>query len=397
MEKINEVIEEKKCNAFGVDDTVGPCSQVKKALDASTSLLDIFKFIKVTEFELDPIMTNWFWQVMVNNQCSHLTTLVLEWFGYEGEERTQKQLFLRMLKRNNIPFRELKSSDKEVEMYPSIKEEMSLLPHKGAVALSKWLVMEPNDIKMAMLRLNTKNADAIKRYYIKMEELVRLYAQYTTLFQQREKESMSKEIFDLKLMMEDMKLERRQDRMMLAESHNMLRNMGVEIKDIKSQNNELLNQNNDLLDQNNDLIENLEDVQSEIKDVKHRVVQVQTKLDISVEDRAPQPDKDRRKERFLFIKRNDPNYPYYTIRAQDVNAQKALKRQKDRYTEVTVLLNLACHPNTKTFYVRIKEDLKKKGVEFNVCEISVENSKVTEEELIKAMMKINDEKRDIVL
>ncbi len=41
--------------------------------------------------------------------------------------------------------------------------------------------MKPYDIKIAMLRLNTKNSQIIKQYYIKMEELIRLYAQYTTV------------------------------------------------------------------------------------------------------------------------------------------------------------------------------------------------------------------------
>jgi MSV199 domain len=73
----------KKCNIFGVDETVEPDSLVKKALDASSKLLDIFKFIEVTGFELDPIMTNWFWQIMVNDRPSQMTRAVLEWFGYE--------------------------------------------------------------------------------------------------------------------------------------------------------------------------------------------------------------------------------------------------------------------------------------------------------------------------
>ncbi len=98
---------------------------------------------------------------------------------------------------------------------------------------------------------------------------------------------------------------------------------------------------------------------------------------------------------FLLLKRNDENYPYYTIRAQDINAKKALKRQKDMFSDVTILLDLICHPNTKTFYVRIKDGLKKKGVEFHLCEISIEDSQITEQDLVEAMMKINDEKREI--
>lgn len=64
----------KQCNVFGVDETIEPDTLVKKALNASMSLLDIFKFIHITDFEVDPIMTSWFWQVMVNNHCSQMTT-----------------------------------------------------------------------------------------------------------------------------------------------------------------------------------------------------------------------------------------------------------------------------------------------------------------------------------
>lgn len=386
---------QKECNIFGVDNTLNVNPLIQKALNESVSLLNIFKFIEITEFELDPIMTNWFWQIMVNNHSSHLTRVILEWFGYEGEEREQKRQFIRMLKRNKIPYKELKHTDNEIELYPSIKEEMAILPHKGAVSSSKWLVMEPYDIKMAMLRLNTKNSDTIKRYYIRMEELVRMYAQYTSLFQKREKENMSKEMLNLRALMEDMKIvnkrqeeERKQDRQamtrqenMLVESRNMLYTMGIEIKDIR-------HENNDLLDQNNELLERVDEV-------LHKVDVVQNKLNISVEDRAPQPNKNIRRERFLLLKRNNPNYLYYTIRAQEVNAKKALKRQKNMYDNVEILLDIVCHPNTKTFYVRIKDNLKKKGVVFNLCEIDISDSKIDEKTLIEEMMKINESKRNI--
>ncbi len=165
-------------------------------------------------------MTNWFWQIMVNNHCAHVGTVVLEWFGYEGDLRTQKRKFID-IKRNSIPYKELTSKE-EIELYPTIKEEILSLPHKGAIACSKWLVMKPYDIKIAMLRLNTKNSQIIKQYYIKMEELIRLYAQYTTLFIEKEKEQMSREMNSLQLIMEEMKMlienkktERKLDRLML--------------------------------------------------------------------------------------------------------------------------------------------------------------------------------------
>ncbi len=67
-----------------------------------------------------------------------------------------------------------------------------------------------------------------------------MYAQYTTLFIEKEKEQMSREMNSLQLIMEEMKIanlkqeeERKLDRLMLTESRNMLRIMGIEIKTVK--------------------------------------------------------------------------------------------------------------------------------------------------------------------
>jgi hypothetical protein len=65
-------------------------------------------------------MFDYFWQVMVGNTGSAITTSVLEWFGYEGDFKIQKQNFIRMLKNNAITFKELTRKDKEIELYPTI-------------------------------------------------------------------------------------------------------------------------------------------------------------------------------------------------------------------------------------------------------------------------------------
>ena len=53
MESMSEALKEftKQCNIFGVDDTAEPDPTVKIALQSST-LLNIFKFIEITKFEL---------------------------------------------------------------------------------------------------------------------------------------------------------------------------------------------------------------------------------------------------------------------------------------------------------------------------------------------------------
>ncbi|GFX48869.1 putative KilA-N domain-containing protein 006L [Trichonephila clavipes] len=133
----------------------------------------------------------------------------------------------------------------------------------------------------------------------------------------------------------------------------------------------------------------------EINDQAEKVSTIQHKLEVSVEDRAPQPAKKSKRERFVLLKRNDETYPYYAIRAQNAHAKTALKKQSSCYKEVSILLDLSCHPNSKTLYERIRAELKKKGVTFNICAISLADSAVKEEELVKAMKAINDEKRDV--
>jgi len=89
--------------------------------------------------------------------------------------------------------------------------------------------------------------------------------------------------------------------------------------------NEMLAQNETLIDEQN------EELKLDVKDVK-------AKLGIACVERAPLPEKSSKQERFLLLKRNDEDYPYYVIRAQYSNAQTAKKRQEGVYT-IEVLLS----------------------------------------------------------
>jgi hypothetical protein len=60
-----------------------------------------------------------------------------------------------MLKRNEISFEEINHDDKIIEKFPSIQTEILALPSN--VQNSKFLIMEPDDVKMAIIQLKTKN------------------------------------------------------------------------------------------------------------------------------------------------------------------------------------------------------------------------------------------------
>jgi hypothetical protein len=58
-------------------------------------------------------------------------------------------------------------------------------------------------------------------------------------------------------------------------------------------------------------------------------------------------------------------------------------------------LDFKCNPNSKTLYVRIKDKLKLKNVVFKGNNINLEDSTITEEDLMDEMKVINDQKRDV--
>jgi hypothetical protein len=165
---------------------------------------------------------------------------------------------------------------------------------------------------MAIMQLKTKKGDGIRQYYIDLEKLVKLYVEYTLYFNHRESQ---RKITDLEQMMSDMRLdmkkqeenremERQQDRQIMLRQEQYMRSLGISLEEVKDQNEELLDGNRSLKKQNKN---------------------IQRKLGIAVEDRAPQPEDESKRERFVLLKRNDPEFMgYYTIRAQDSYTTKKL-------------------------------------------------------------------------
>jgi hypothetical protein len=135
--------------------------KINKALNKSFSLLDIMKFIEVTKFKINMTMFDYFWQVVVGNHSTLVSTMVLEWFGYDGEYKKQRQNFKKMLTNNEIYYNELSYKDVDHELYPRIQEEISTMAHCDVVK-SKFLVMKPRDLKMAIMQLKTKNGHIIR-------------------------------------------------------------------------------------------------------------------------------------------------------------------------------------------------------------------------------------------
>ncbi len=62
----------------------------------------------------------------------------------------------KFLKSNGVQLLEIHSNDERVKDYPTIIQEISKLPNKGAIAKKKWLIVEPREFKKIIMKLNTK-------------------------------------------------------------------------------------------------------------------------------------------------------------------------------------------------------------------------------------------------
>jgi hypothetical protein len=155
-----------------------------------------------------------------------------------------------------------------------------------------------------------------------------------------------------------------------------MRSLGISLEEVKDQNEELLDSN---------------------KGLKKEVKKVQHKLGIAVEDRALLPVDEDKQERFVLIKRNDDeHYQYYTIRAQHGYTERRIKTQTLLFPNMTILLDFKANPNSKTLYNRIKDELRAKNVQFSGNNLDLEESEVTQQELIDEMKVINDQKYKIL-
>ena len=121
--------------------------------------------------------------------------MLLEWLGYAGSKEQQKQAFLNLLERNEIPYLSIGYKDSLIKEFPQIQEEIkTMLPMNRST--KRWLIMEPKNFKEAIMYLTTKKSKEIRKYYLLLEELVQLYGAYTTQFKIKQEQQENQQLKD---------------------------------------------------------------------------------------------------------------------------------------------------------------------------------------------------------
>jgi hypothetical protein len=153
------------------------------AIQKSEKLLNIFDYIEAVNFKIDTFMLDKFWQCIAENSSAAISGTVLEWLGYDSKkEYDNKSHFIELLNAHNIQFKQIKHTDLEFSQYPELVEDTKLFT-MAALKRKQWIIMDSRDFRKMVMCLRTKKADQIREYYICLEDLVKMYSEYTHHFQ----------------------------------------------------------------------------------------------------------------------------------------------------------------------------------------------------------------------
>jgi hypothetical protein len=98
--------------------------------------------------------------------------------GYKGRDIADKQeKFSRLLDSLKIEYNEIDYKHPLVLEYPCVQKEVKLIPKQ--LDQKRWICLEPRAFKKVIMRLNTKNADVVRDYYLNLEEAMFAYGEYT--------------------------------------------------------------------------------------------------------------------------------------------------------------------------------------------------------------------------
>ena len=96
-----------------------------------------------------------------------------------------------------------KCQDPLIIQFPEIQEEIKNMAPMH-LARKKWLIMDPDNFKEAIMCLTTKRSKEIRKYYLQLEKLVQLYGAYTHQFKENQLKEELEDAKEYTLILQDM-------------------------------------------------------------------------------------------------------------------------------------------------------------------------------------------------
>lgn len=419
---------------------------IKKALAVSEfSSLTLEQYIYCTKYPVDKFMVDNFFHHLDKNINIYVTPSFLEYFGYSGETRKQKEVFLGTLKNNfesgsdywilnndeyknfydqvskNIskkidanrinpedPAHDAPSIDTEVETIksPKFPDPFDYIGKVGK-GKTKHVILTVPCFKEFLMILTTSKAKQVRKFYLMLEELINDYAKYQALWLQTDA---AKKDARIDALIKDLRNSNR-----IAEENGKkldISNQRLEASNKKLDiSNRRLDESNKKLAESNrklgisnmkleELTEQLEitgeEMESQGNVLNKKIDKISDKLGVSVKDRVLQPQDARKQEKFVLYEINDPNveYTHYTARVKISGANRANNRVIQNHPDAKIILEITATPNAKILYENIKENIREPEYNLNYIRIPAD---WTSERFVQFIMEVYESRKVIDL
>ncbi len=152
-------------------------------------LLTITEFINETKYNIDSFIIDKFWNNMSNDMDIYIDESIIKWMGYVGEIKKSKYKFIKLLENfiENVDYQILSNKNYENFLGPLKGTRNNIYPkiNRGnGKNNTKHILLKPDTFREIMMMLRTKKANDIRKYYLSLEKLIKLYSKYQTEYKE---------------------------------------------------------------------------------------------------------------------------------------------------------------------------------------------------------------------
>lgn len=179
----------------------------KNIINTSEPELNIQNFIEKTNYNIESLYIDQFWNCLRNNKWLYVDKELLEWMGYVQDSLKElKKQYIDLLSINfkdDIDYKHLKLSEYNdfIKNNEVIVNEENMNKHNKAY----HLIISPKTFKKSLMILRTNKAERIREYYFSLEELFINYMDYQKLYTETKLEEYKNKYLQLPINKEKVK------------------------------------------------------------------------------------------------------------------------------------------------------------------------------------------------
>ncbi|CCU55817.1 N1R/p28-like protein [Choristoneura biennis entomopoxvirus] len=155
----------------------------------NNTLMDIFTFIKYNNYDFK--LGDWFtdiWYPLFKQKDVIITNGILNLiYNFQvgkcllthnlDKNIQNNKNYRQFLKQNNIDYNIIKYDENILIKYPLLHNELKLYD-KHSLIKKSWLIVTVNNFKKSIMMMNNTNSEMIRKYYIKIENILFDYNNY---------------------------------------------------------------------------------------------------------------------------------------------------------------------------------------------------------------------------